>query len=44
MLAPTISYIDEDNLAIEVLETTFENLNTLTMRPIDSSNARFVEL
>ena len=43
VLAPTISYIDEDNLAIEVLETTFGNLNTLTLRPIDSSNARSVE-
>ena len=46
VLAPTISYINEDNLAIVVLETTFGNLNTLTMRPIDPSNTRwcFVEL
>ena len=44
VLAPTISYIDEDNLAIDVLETTFGNLDTLTLRPMDPSKARLVAL
>ena len=44
VLAPTISYIDEDNLAIDVLETTFGNLDTLTLRPMDPLKARLVAL
>ncbi len=40
VLAPTISYIDEDNLAITVMETTFQNLDLLTLRPVNASLAR----
>ena len=44
VLAPTISYIDENNLAITVMETTFQNLNVLTLRPVNASLARLVLL
>jgi hypothetical protein len=40
VLAPTISYIDENNLAITVMETTFQNLDVLTLRPVNASLAR----
>ena len=42
VVAPTISYLDENNLAITVLETSFENLDQKTLRPINASIARFV--
>lgn len=41
VLAPTITYLDENNLVITVLETTFENVNVLTLRPHNDSLARY---
>ena len=41
VLAPTITYLDENNLVITVLETTFENVNVLTLRPRNDSLARY---
>jgi hypothetical protein len=40
VVAPTISYLDENNLVITVLETSFGNLNQKTLRPINASSAR----
>ena len=40
VVAPTIAYIDENNLAITVMETTFVNLNVKTLRPINESLSR----
>ena len=40
VLAPTISYLDENNLAITVMETTFQNLDVLTLRPVNASLTR----
>jgi hypothetical protein len=40
VVAPTISYLDENNLVITVLETTFRNLDQNTLRPINASLAR----
>ena len=40
--APTISYLDENNLVITVLQTTFVNVDCLTLRPINASLARCV--
>jgi hypothetical protein len=42
VVAPTISYIDESNLAITVLQTVFVNLDCDTLRPIDPSMARYL--
>jgi hypothetical protein len=44
VVAPTISYLDENNLVITVLETVFSNLDTITLRPINASLARCVLL
>ena len=40
VVAPTISYLDENNLVITVPETTFRNLDQKTLRPINASLAR----
>ena len=40
VVAPTIAYLDENNLVITVLETAFRNLNLNTLRPINASLAR----
>jgi hypothetical protein len=40
VLAPTIAYLDEDNLVITVMETTFKNLDVLTLRPLNASLSR----
>ena len=40
VVAPTISYLDENNLVITVLETAFRNLDQNTLRPINASLAR----
>jgi len=42
VVAPTISYINDYNLAITVLNTTFANVNTQTLRPFNESKARSV--
>ena len=42
VVAPTISYLNEDNIAVSVLVTKFSNVDTDTLRPRDPSNARFV--
>lgn len=43
VIAPTISYLDESNLVITVLNTTFGNLNHKTLRPINASLAKYVD-
>jgi hypothetical protein len=40
VLAPTIAFLDENNLAITVMETTFQNVDVLTLRPVNASLAR----
>lgn len=40
VLAPSMTYLNDDNIAITVLETTFANVDTDTLRPIDPSQAR----
>ena len=40
VVAPAITYVNEYNLALTVLETTFANVDTETLRPIDPSKAR----
>jgi len=42
VVAPTISYLDENNLVITVLETVFVNLDVNTLRPINASLARYL--
>ena len=44
VVAPVITYVNEYNLALTVLNTTFMNVDTATLRPIDSSLARSAEL
>jgi hypothetical protein len=39
-MAPTIAYVNEYNIAITVLETTFMNVDVETLRPRNASNAR----
>jgi len=41
VLAPTISYVNEYNMALSVLNTTFVNVDTETLRPINDSLARW---
>jgi hypothetical protein len=41
VVAPTISYLDENNLVITVLNTTFGNLDHKTLRPLNASLARY---
>jgi hypothetical protein len=41
VVAPTISYLDENNLVITVLNTTFGNLDQKTLRPLNASLARY---
>lgn len=40
VVAPVITYVNEYNLALTVLNTTFVNVDTSTLRPIDSKLAR----
>jgi hypothetical protein len=42
VVAPTITYVNDHNLALTVLNTTFANVDTLTLRPINESTARSV--
>jgi hypothetical protein len=42
VVAPTMSYVNEDNIAITVLFTTFANVDTRTLRPRDEAAARCV--
>ena len=41
VVAPSITYVNEYNLAISVLETTFANVDVDTLRPINTSLGRF---
>jgi hypothetical protein len=41
VVAPSITYVNEFNVALTVLYTSFMNVNTDTLRPFDSSKARF---
>jgi hypothetical protein len=43
-VAPTIAYVNEYNLAITVLETSFRNVDVNTLRPRNASDARSVVL
>ena len=40
VVAPSMTYLNEHNIAITVLETTFKNVDTDTLRPRDPSAAR----
>jgi hypothetical protein len=40
VVAPTLTYINDYNLAITALNTTFTNVDTQTLRPINASLAR----
>jgi len=40
VVAPTLTYINQYNLALTVLNTTFANVDTDTLRPINASLAR----
>lgn len=42
VVAPTIAYLDENNIALTVLNTTFANVDVQTLSPIDASKARSV--
>ena len=42
VVAPAMTYVNEDNIAITVLETAFKNVDTDTLRPRDPSAARLV--
>ena len=42
VVAPAMTYVNEFNIALTVLETTFKNVDTMTLRPIDASKARSV--
>ena len=42
VVAPTITYINQFNLALTVLNTTFGNVDTDTLRPVNASAARSV--
>ena len=42
VVAPTLTYINSFNLALTVLNTTFANVDTDTLRPINASLARLV--
>ena len=42
VVAPTLTYINQYNLALTVLNTTFSNVDTDTLRPINASLARLV--
>jgi hypothetical protein len=44
VVAPTIAYVNEYNLAITVLETSFRNVDVNTLRPRNASDARSVVL
>jgi hypothetical protein len=44
VVAPTIAYVNEYNLAITVLETSFQNVDVNTLRPRNASDARSVVL
>ena len=39
--APTITFVNEYNLALTVLNTTFANVDTTTLRPINDKLARY---
>jgi len=41
VVAPTITFVNEDNLAISVLETTFANVDVDNLRPRNMSQARY---
>jgi hypothetical protein len=41
VVAPTITYVNEDNLAISILETTFANVDVDNLRPRNMSLARY---
>ncbi len=40
VVAPTLTYVNDHNLAIMALNTTFENVDARTLRPINESMAR----
>jgi hypothetical protein len=42
VVAPTLTYVNRLNLALTVLNTTFANIDTDTLRPINASLARSV--
>ena len=42
VVAPKMSYVNQDNIALTVLNTTFVNVDTATLRPINASLARSV--
>ena len=44
VVAPTLTYVNEYNLALAVLNTTFANVDTKTLRPLNASLARLVEV
>ena len=41
VLAPTITYVNEYNIAITILETSFRNIDVNTLRPRNASDARY---
>ncbi len=40
VLAPTLTYVNEYNLAITILETSFRNIDVETLRPHNASDVR----
>jgi len=41
VLAPTMAYVNEYNIAITILETSFVNVDVSTLRPRNASDARY---
>jgi hypothetical protein len=44
VVAPTITYVNEYNIAVTVLETSFKNIQVDTLRPRNASDARLARL
>ncbi|MBV5332896.1 hypothetical protein JZU54_04910, partial [bacterium] len=44
VMAPGMTYINEYNIAITILETTFVNMDVDRLRPLNASQARCVNL
>ena len=40
VVAPTLTYVNENNLMLTVLNTTFQNVDAATLRPVNASLAR----
>jgi hypothetical protein len=41
VMAVGLDYVNEDNLALTVMRTTLDNINTMTLEPLDASRATY---